>query len=169
MAAATQLGRALSRPDPLLTWKWVTKAVPFGEMFDVDNSYVETFELPFNNVKAEAVFNSAGYNYFPGFHDVSAFNVTFYGDCRGNTLKWLMYWKKQVKSFETGIYNLPAAYKRTWTVQLLNPMGDTVVEIDLEGCWPADTGQVSLNYDDGTSRISFNQNFSVDNCKVLGT
>ena len=167
MPALTQLARLMTRPDPLLTWRWVTGAVPFGAEYGVDTSYVETFEIPFNNVKTEGVFCAGGYNYFPGFHDVSAFNVTFYGDSKGNALKYIMGWKSKVKSFETGIYALPPEFKRNWHVSLLDPAGEIVITVALEGCWPADTGQISLAYEDGGSRITFNQNFSVDTCKVL--
>ena len=167
MGSSTQLGQILSRPDPLLVWRWCVDTVPFGEEFGIGPNYVETFEIPFNNIKAEGVFCAGGYNYFPGFHDVSAFNVTFYGDSEGNALNYIMGWKSKVKNFDTGIYALPGEYKRDWQVRLLDPAGNTVLTVLLEGCWPADTGQVSLNYDDGGARISFNQNFSVDNCKQL--
>lgn len=168
MPADTQLGKLLRRPDPLQSWRWVAKTVPFGDLFGVGPEYVESIEIPFNNVKSDGVFFGGGYNYFPGFHDVSAFNVTFYGDSEGRTLKYLMYWKQRVKSFDTGLYNLPFEYKRTWNVLLLDPAGETVIEVELSGCWPADTGQLSLNYE-GSERLTFNQNFSIDNCKVLGT
>lgn len=163
MALGIELATGLRRPDPLLTFRWVAKTVPFGDQFNVTPAYLETFELPFNNVKSEGVFFGGGYNYFPSFHDVSAFNVTFYGDSKGDTLRYLMYWKSQVKSFETGLYKLPGEYKRQWDVVLLDPKGTPVVEATLSGCWPADTGQVSLTYDDGSGRITFNQNFSLDN------
>lgn len=167
MAANTQLSRMLNRPDPLLSWRWVAKSVPFGSEFGIDPSYVETFEIPFNNIKSDPAFFGGGYQYFPGFHDVSAFNVTFYADSRGLTIRYLMYWKSKVKNFDTGIYALPPEYKRNWNVALLDPAGEEVLEVELQGCWPADTGQLSLNYDDGSGRLTLNQNFSVDSSKVL--
>jgi pSer/pThr/pTyr-binding forkhead associated (FHA) protein len=75
-----------------------------------------------------------------------------------------MYWKSQVKNFETGIYNLPGKYKRPWEIALLDPAGNEVASATLSGCWPADTNQLSLDYNDGAGRITFNQNFSADNC-----
>lgn len=168
MALGIQLRDGLMRLDPLLVFQWVAKTVPFGEQFEVTPAYIETLEIPFCNVKAEGVFFGGGYNYFPGFHDISAFNVTFYGDSRGRVLRWLMSWKARVKNFETGIYQLPGNYKQDWEVALLDNAGNTVHEATLHGCWPADTGQVSLDYSDGAGRISFNQNFSIDYMSMRG-
>ena len=166
MALGIELKEGLKRPDPLLIFRWVAKTVPFGEQFGVTPAYIETFEIPFNNVKAEGTFFGGGYDYFPAFHDISAFNVTFYADSAGRTLRYLMYWKSQVKNFETGLYNLPGVYKRPWLVALLDPTGKEVAEATLSGCWPADTNQLSLDYNDGAGRILLNQNFSVDNSSI---
>ena len=169
MPADTQLSRALSRPDPFMNFKWVAKSVPFGEaVTSFDNSYIQNVELPFSNVQAESIFFCGAFKYFPGFSDTSAFNISFYGDSAGRSLSYLMYWKKQVKNFETGIYNLPGQYKRDWTFALLNTSGDIVLEVEMIGCWPADTGQLSLAYD-SSEALTFNQNFATDGCRVLGT
>lgn len=168
MAKTLQLRQhVLNRPDPLLMFRWIVETVPFGEQFGVGPEYVETFELAFNNVKSDGVFFGGGYNYFPGFHDVSAFNITFYGDSRGKVLKWLNHWKNQVKNFSTGIYNLPPQYKRDWVIYLLDAAGNPVASYKCTGCWPADTGQITLDYNDGSGRISVNQNFSVDDISPL--
>lgn len=177
MARTLQLNQhVLNRPDPLLNFRWIVETVPFGEGtdaagrgFKVGPEYVETFELTFNNVKVDGVFFGGGYNYFPGFHDVSAFNITFYGDSGGNVLRWLNHWKSQVKDFNTGLYNLPPAYKRDWVIILLDAQGNDVASYQCSGSWPADTGQLTLDYNDGNGRISLNQNFSVDNVAPLGS
>ena len=161
----TQLGMLLRRPDPLLSFKWVVQDVPGGAEFGVEPNFIESFEVPFSNIKASGVFIGGGYNYFPEFHDTSAFNVVFYGDCDGRALKYLLAWKKQVKDFNTSIYNLPKNFKRDWTVLMMDTTGAGVLEVKYSGCWPADTGQVSLDQD-GSTRITFNQNFSVDSMKV---
>ena len=162
-----QLQTVFKRSDPLLSFRWKVQDVPFGQKYGIGPEYVETFEIPFNNVKAENVFRGGGFVYFPGFHDVSAFNVTFYGDCDGQVLAWLMHWKSRVKNFNNGIYSLPGNYKMPWTVDLLDPAGGVAITIVLEGRWPADTANISLDSDSST-RLTFNQDFSVDNCKVLG-
>lgn len=166
MAFDTQLGRMLQRPDPLLAFRWVAKSVPFSELGPIDDSFIESFEIPFNNIKADGVFFGGGYNYFPQFHDVSAFNVNFYADSKGRSLKYLLGWKSMVKDFETGLYNLPTEYKRPWVVALLDAKGNGICEVTYEGCWPADTGQLSLDYSDGSTRLVLNQNFSTDSMSV---
>ena len=167
MTLGIELREGLTRPDPLLTFRWVARDVPFGEQFGVTPAYIETFELPFNNVKADGVFMGGGYQYFPMFHDISAFGVTFYGDSQNRVIRYLNHWKSRVKNFKTGIYQLPGYYKRRWLVSLLDPAGNEVATAELSGCWPADTGQISLDYNDGSGRILLNQNFSVDDCTFI--
>lgn len=165
MAASTQLGKLMSRPDPLLAFRWIVRDVPGGSAFGVDPSYVESFEVPFSNVKATGVFMGGGYNYFPEFHDTSAFNVVFYGDSNGNALKYIWDWKMRVKKFDTSIYALPQTFKADWVVVMLDPRGNEVIEVTYQKCWPADTGQLSLA-SEGSERLTFNQNFSVDSMAV---
>ncbi len=161
----TQIGKMMVRRDPLMTFKWVVLSMP-NTGYDLGPEYVETIEVPFNNLKVEGVFRGGGYCYFPGFHDVSAFNVTFYADMYGKSLDFIIHWKSLVKDFGTGIYALPPQYKRDWTVGLMKPTGEIAVQIRLEGTWPADTGQLSLNYNE-SSALTFNQNFSIDNAVVV--
>ena len=167
MPRDTQLAKALSRPDPMMNFRWVAKTVPFGDGY-IGPEYIQNVEIPFPNVQAESVFFCGAQKYFPGFSDISAFNISFYGDSRGLALKYLMYWKSQVKDFTTGIYNLPPQYKRSWEFILLDASGNDVVEIELQGCWPVDTGSISLSYE-SSEAIVLNQNFSVDHCKIIGT
>lgn len=163
MALGIQLREGLTRGDPLLTFQWVARSMPFPGLTP---AFIETFEIPFNNVKSENVFSGGGYNYFPGFHDVSAFNVTFYGDSGGKSLKWLSDWKNRIKDFDTGIYQLPSNYKRTWEVALVDNTGSAVIDVTLSGCWPADTASITLDYNDGAGKVTFNQNFSLDNASI---
>lgn len=160
--AATQLHRAMARPDPMLNFKWEVLAIPVPNHSNIDTSYIESFEIPFNNVTSSGVFFGGGHNYFPEFHDVSAFNVVFYGDSEGRALAYLWDWKQSVKSFDTGLYKLPTEFKRDWTVNLLNTKGEKIIQVVMQGCWPADTSNITLDQE-GSSRITFSQNFSVDN------
>lgn len=166
MAGATQLSRMISRPDPLLLFHWEVKYLPFSEEFgNIDGSYVESFELPFSNVTSGQVFFGGGYNYFPEFHDTSAFTMNFYGDCEGKTIKYLWGWKQKVKSFKTGLYNLPSEYKKDITVMLRNPKGETVLEVTYLGCWPSDTAQIGLDYA-SNDRVIIPQTFSLDSMDI---
>jgi hypothetical protein len=161
MPRDTQLSKMLNRPDPLLNFRWVAETLPFGDEYGIGPEYVETFEIPFNNVKSEGIFNAAGMCYFPGFHDITAFNVTFYADSQGKTLKYLLGWKDRIKNFQTGIYYLPSNFKRDWRVILLDAKGNDVLRATLRGCWPADTNQLQLQYA-SSEKVELNQNFSVD-------
>jgi hypothetical protein len=162
---ATQLQRALARPDPILSFTWEVLNVPGGAAFGIDSSWIEEFELPFSNVKSSGIFVGGGYDYFPEFHDTSAFSVTFYGDSEGRSLAYLMNWKQRVKNFDTGLYRLPSEFKADWTAKLLRTNGKEFARFTYHGCWPADTSNVQLNQD-GSGRITFQQTFSLDSLSV---
>lgn len=173
MAYKTQIDRLKERPDPLLTFRWVVKTLPIidldGSTFQLDTNFVETFEIPFNNVTSSGIFFGGGRRYFPEFHDVSAISVNFYGDVENKSLKYIWAWKRRVKNFDTGLYSLPTQYKHTVNAVLLDPMGEGIMEASVIGMWPADTQAVPLEYTDGSGRIVYSQNFSVDimNLKFL--
>jgi hypothetical protein len=169
--ARTQLQQALARPDPMLTFQWEVKTVPGGDVYFGNNpaSYIESFDVPFSNVKTTGVFFGGGYNYFPEFHDTSAFSVTFYGDSEGRALAYLWDWKQQVKDFSTGLYGLPAGangFKKDWVVLLNDSKGVALATITFAGCWPADTNNITLDQE-GSSRITLAQTFSVDSMSIV--
>lgn len=161
----TDIQKLLSRPDPHLSFKWVCydDTLPFG----LPSTYLEGIEVPFLNIKVQqGVFSGSGYNYFPGFHDISAFNMTLYEDQMASTLKWIYAWKKRIKDFNTGAYELPINYKRDMKVCLLNTLNDIILKIHLMNIWPADTQSLNLGYtDDGRTIIS--QTFSIDSHDLL--
>ncbi len=156
----TDIQKILNLPDPLLAFKWVAKYLPF----DLPPEYMAAIELPFNNISiSEGQHVGARFIYHPGTHTVSSVSATFYEDRKGTSSSWLNYWKSQVKDFESGAYRLPSRYKRNIIVSLLDQKNDVVITAKLIGCWPADTNPFSLNYTDGSGRITNQQTFSVDN------
>ena len=159
----TSLQKLLALPDPLLTFKWVCTALPFGHPLH----YVESIDLPFNNIDVgDKIHVAASYFYYPSTHNINAFSMTFYEDSSAATLKWLLGWKSQVKDLSSGLYNLPgdgsSGYKQTIKVQLLDAGNNPVMEASLIGVWPSDTGNLPLNSTDVTGRIVISQNFSID-------
>lgn len=163
--ARTQLERALARPDPMLTFKWEVTSIPEPNYPNIDTSYIESFEVPFSNVRSTNVFFGGGYNYFPEFHDTSAITIVFYGDSDGRALAYLWEWKQTVKSFDTGLYNLPNNFKRDWKLQLLDTRGTVIATVTYHGCWPADTNPITFDQE-GTGRVTFSQVFSIDSMEI---
>lgn len=163
MGIGFQIGDLLSRKDPQPTWRWVvttgTKVLPFG----LPASYVESIDVPFLNVQVQSpVFVAGGFVYFPGFHDIAAFGMTFYEDEDGTTLRWIQAWKNRIKNFTSGDMGLPSEYKRDIPVSLLDNTGSVKVSILLKGCWPSDTGNIPLSYTDENGRLTYSQTFSID-------
>ena len=165
----TNIGLMLARPDPQLAFKWVVKgSFPSGNVDasgkkipTIGAQFIESIDVPFNNLEADSVFAGSGYNGFPVFHKLSAFSVNIYNDSDGRALSFIMMWKALIKSFDTGLYNLPKDYKATVTVVLLDTQNSPVIEIDLIGIWPADTSNFPLSQEN--SMLTLTQNFSVDN------
>ena len=160
--AETQLSLIQNMPDPMLTFRWVAKTLPFG----LPLHYIEGCDVPFNNIQvSEGVFVGGKYVYYAGSHSIQPFSLTIYEDRKGTGLAWINYWKSQVKDFQTGAYKLPKDYKRDIEIQQIDQKGLAVVTTKLIGCWPSDTAPVALNYTDGTGRIIYQQTMSVDDRK----
>lgn len=158
--AATDLEKMMRIPDPLLTFRWVAKSLPFG----MKNEYMESIDIPFNNISiSEGVHVGSRFEYYPGTHSISSFSASFYEDRLGTTLKWIEDWKSRVKDLKTGAYKLPADYKRIIEVVQMDNKGNSVITAKISGVWPADTASMALNYSDGTSRVIHQQTFSADN------
>ncbi len=157
---ATDIEKLLKRPDPLLSFRWgcTSEYLPFG----LPSVYMESIDLPFLNIAVqEGRFAGGSYNYYPGFHNISQFNIVLYEDVQGTALNWVKQWKSRVKNFSTGAYFLPVNYKRDIEVGFFNPKGVIIKKFKLLGVWPAETGNQTLNYTE-SGRITVTQTFSVD-------
>ena len=162
----TDIGLLSKRPDPLLSTHWYIKVMPkSANAFQVDHTYVETIDLPFNEIKSGAHFSGGGYTYFPEFHDVSAFSVNFYADSEGRVLKWLIDWRSRVKDFDSGLYRMPSEYKESITVALITATMKVVATVELMGIWPASLSNFDLGNAD-PAKLSLSATFSVDSQKV---
>lgn len=164
MAINTQIQQIMetSRPDPLLSFKWVCpdSALPFG----LPCHYLEAVELPFENVTSSGHYEGGSNSYYPGISDLNGFNMTFYEDQKGNALKWLLAWKNRIKNFDTGIYKLPYGsdgYKQKMNISLLDTKNNEVITVEVQGIWPEATSAWSLNYNDA-GRLVLSQAFSID-------
>lgn len=156
----TQVSKLLKRPDPLLSFKWICpdETLPFG----LPSDYLESIDLSWRNVKVESgVYVGGGYDYYPGSHDISGFTMVLYEDQECNTMKWVDYWKKQIKDMSTGLYQLPTKYKKDMKIELMNSKNQAVMTVELIGIWPEATSNWSLNYTDN-GRLTVSQAFSID-------
>lgn len=160
----TQVSKLLRRPDPLLSFKWLCpdQTLPFG----LPSDYLESIDLSWRNVKVESgVYVGSGYDYYPGAHDISGFTMVLYEDQECNTMKWIEFWKTQIKDMSTGLYQLPTKYKKDMKVELMNSKNQPVMTVELIGIWPEATSNWSLNYTDN-GRLTVSQAFSIDDQKI---
>ena len=158
----TAISKLQARPDPLLNFKWLVETLPEVGGVKLDTSYVESIDLPLNNITAgDNWYGGSGYTCFPGPHTISSVSITLYEDSKGSSLKWLTAWKFLVKDFSTGLYNLPSEFKKPMRVVLFDIKNMPVIRADIVGLFPLDTGNLSLNYTD-SGRIILTQTLSVD-------
>ena len=148
--------------DPLLSFKWVCTELPYG----MDPTYVEEVSMPFLTIQPkEGLFGAGTYSYYPGFEDISAFDVTFYEDSVMTTTKWLKEWKERIRRPSDGCYYLPGYYKQNIVVKMMDTTGKVIATVTLKNCWPTGRSNWDLNYtSDG--RLTVQQNFSVDDQEV---
>lgn len=158
----TDIGLLSKRPDPLLSTGWYIKVMPkSAASYHVDHTYVETIDLPFNEIKSGAHFAGGGYNYFPEFHDISAFSVNFYADSEARVLSWIVNWRSKVKDFGSGLYGMPSEYKDSMTVALMTVTQKVIATVELQGIWPASISNLDLN-NDTPNKLVLAVTFSVD-------
>lgn len=171
--ALTEVEKLLSLPDPLLSFKWVCLLLPFQDITRMRPEYVEAIDLPFNNVGvAQSVYTGGGFTMYPTSHTISTLSLTFYEDRFGTAGAYIQYWKSLIKNFATGEYGLPHSgkstssskpgYKQDILVALLDQRNEKVVTARVKDVFPSDTQAMSLNYTDGSGRITIQQTFSVD-------
>lgn len=162
--AGFTLQQVRARPDPLLSFQWL--CLDGSLPFDHPNEYLESIDLPFNNIKSDGVYVGSGYTCYPLAHEVEAFTATFYEDYYAASTTWLQDWKSRIKNFSTGVYGLPKDYKKTMTVGLLTTKGDIALQYKLIGIWPTSTASLSLNYNE-SGRITVSQTFSIDDVEIV--
>lgn len=156
-AATPELSTLIKRGDPVLQHQWIIQ----GDFNGLPSEYIESIELPFNNVEAAVnLFVGGGYTVFPGFHKIGGINVNFYNDAKLVAFKSLMDWKLRIKDFQTGVYYYPHEYKANVTATLVNSKGEGILSCKLIGIWPTDTSTFTL--DQAAEVLHLSQAFSVD-------
>ena len=145
--------------SPLLDFYWYCVELPF----DLDPSYVETVSLPVPSINMKPVFMGARFRQYPGFRELSAFDITFYEDVSLRTHRWIEDWRNRIMDPETGTYFLPGNYKRNMKFALTDGRTtDTpVMTVTLVDVWPTTTSAFELQ-NAGGQPIKVQQNFAID-------
>lgn len=153
--------------DPLLSFKWYCETLPsFTKGASLNAKHVEEVDLPFPNIQQkEGIFAGGTYAYYPGYETISAFDMTFYEDCKVTALKYLEDWRKRIRNPERGTFYLPRNFKRHMTFVLVDQTNTKVARVTMYNCWPTARGNLALAYT-SNERIKIQQNFSTDGQKL---
>lgn len=145
--------------SPMLDFYWYCIELPF----DGDPDYVETVSLPFPSINMKPLFMAGRFEQYPGFMELSAFDITFYEDVRMRSHHWVKEWQDRIVDPDTGAYSLPGAYKRNMRFALTDgTTTDTpILTVTLEGTWPTTTSPIDLT-NAGGQALKVQQNFALD-------
>lgn len=145
--------------EPMLDLNWYCLSLPFG----LDLSYVETVSLPFPSMNMKPQFYGGRFLQFPGFQEISAFDITFYEDVRMRSRKWAMEWQRRIRDPATGAYFLPQNYKRDMKFALIDGTSNNtpIMTVTMRACWPTTPNAIDLS-NTGGQPIKLQLNFATD-------
>ncbi len=149
--------------EPLLDFKWVCIEIPYG----LDPTYVETVDLPFPSINIkQGLFGAGTFTYYPGFQEISAFDVQLYEDSRARSLKWAKDWQERIRDPRNGAFYLPTNYKQDIKFRLFDTTGATVVTVTCLNCWPTTKGAWNLTNTGTGQALKVHINFATDGLEI---
>lgn len=80
-------------------------------------------------------------------------------------LKVLTDWRKQVHDMQTGIIGYAQDYKKTATIQLIDPKGEVKRSVTVDGVWPSQLSFTDLDYNSDSSEVKISMTLQVDRYK----
>lgn len=144
--------------SPIHDWKWHCTSLPYG--FDTD--YVEQVNLPFPSFSVKPLFGAGTFSYYPGFMEISAFNMEFHEDITLRTTTWLTQWRERIRDPKNGAYYLPKNYKEDLNFELLDDKNNTILKVVAKNCFPTQANDWNLNYTSTNGLLKVGVNFSTD-------
>jgi hypothetical protein len=143
--------------EPLLNFKWHCLTMPF----DFDTDYVENANIPFPSLNVKEIMEAGKKTYYPGFLELSSFDLTLYEDVSARSRKYIQKWQERIRHPTEGYYYLPSNYKRDIEFELLNNQNQVVLTVRLLDCWPTQGNAWEL-VPNGGDRLTVQQNFATD-------
>lgn len=167
LATYSRLAVMKSRNDPLMAFDFqVRLPTDFIAATGIKNFTAEfitedvTINLP--NIPSNPVFRAGTQLYYPGISDVGTCSITCYEDNRLTTARYFEYWHKLVQNPSTGLYNDPAAYKKTFDILILDAQWNTIGKYIVHGAWPTQRSAAQFS-SASNERVTYQVDFSVDN------
>lgn len=118
--------------SPIFSFMWLCVEAPFG----MDPQYIEEVDIPLPSLAQKPLFGAGTFTYYPGFQEISSFNIKVREDVSMRATKWLLKWIETIRDPDTGAYALPSAYKKEFKFELYDTTGSVVCTATARGCWP---------------------------------
>jgi hypothetical protein len=163
-----QLISSLTSPLTAFRWEFFIPNLPAGGDIDAIRLRCHTAALP--NVASEAItidwramrFRVAGKLNFS--HTMT---LNFYDNSDTNVITAFYNWRQMITSHTDGTGSDPATYKTDCYLDLLDPAGNELLEVQLLGCYPEDVQEVALDMSNN-ALISLNVVMSYDRWIIDG-
>jgi hypothetical protein len=134
--------------------------------------YVQTASLPQRNIQTDSVnINGHPVNY-PESYSVEALNLGLFMDSSSKVHQYLKAWQGQILgnvnpsvARNQGMWGLPAKYKKTINIVLLNVTKKQMLNVKYLNCWPTNISALELNSSSAEAMIQ-NVSFEVEDVDV---
>lgn len=147
-----------ARSDALQNWCWYCLPPGIQDPNSVASPlvslpwyYVQTTNLPYRTVAAESINMNGHPVHFPESYSVPELTMGFFLDSSNVVQQWLKAWQGQILSNRNpsdtrnqGMWNLPAQYKKTFNIVLMDVAKRTMLNVKYINCWPTSPSALDL-------------------------
>jgi hypothetical protein len=179
-----------ARDDALQNWCWYCILPPIadGNALDIGGLvpklgtlqpqvslpwyYVQTANLPQRNIQTESVNMNGHPVFFPESYSVDQLTLGLFMDSSSKVHKWLKAWQGQVLgnvnpqlAQNQGMWGLPAQYKKTINIVLMNVSKKQMLNVKYLNCWPTSPTALELNSSEAEVLIQ-NVSFVVEDIDI---
>ena len=150
-----------ARADSVLACDWV--AVVQSTNKEIGWEYIDKISTPALNIGTQEHMNNAVPIKTAGPRTVGEVTLTLYTDINATSINWAQAWMRSTHRTD-GYFNLPAQYKRTIILYLLDARNRTVIDFRFVGCFPTALNSYDLGSD--SSLLETTLTVSVDDVLI---
>lgn len=163
------LQAARGRPDPLLNVDWYCQLPTLQGVAETGTTLgwemVEEASLPILEFEPQSNYRAGKMYHYPGHQNLGSLTLKLYESVRGTSTLYLRNWQALIFDRESGLYNVPAAFKFPITVTLIDCSKLEVLVFEYTGCFPQSVEAYALA-SGAAAPVAPSVTFSVDDVLV---